>query len=610
MTRWLIFCGLLALASGTFSTTQVMAEDASCDSGALVRSVELCKYFIRYKNDDSPVDPRVQQQFGIDETTSARSIAIVVAIDHYTMDGADIPPAKVDGDNLTHFLVDNQKFDEVIVLRNEDATKDRIEYFLSDYVNAQRSLYQGHTRVLFAYSGHGTPNGNAEGASLVLSAASSNADLPNLFPLSELNQKLQQLSQYHFQSLSLINACYGGDLFGTSKPGGNLFVSNATGAHALTAGSPNELVWSLPGTTSGSIFFDEIIKGVESGDADKANHVLLSDGSGKTFLVPVYIIRLGNLVSYLTDAVRDLGMNPETKQSYGVPWLGSVGTDKPSIGAFFFLGPENAQVAGSSASSKPNTIVLASASDINKSLGASFKFDTHVTSIPSRPDIKVFNPPESYEVRGLDISHFNAVDWAKVRTHATDFIYIRATGIAGEDKKFRENWEGARQKHIVRGAYHYFGVCEEPEKQYVRIAKVVELQKGDLPIAIDVDWPPPISQQAKCAKELGEVAVARRVVTLSALLKEHYGRTPVIYGNSEVFNDLLKDQLQSATIWLGERDKPMPEGKLAGTTPWIFWQFTEKNKTPGFQGQIDASVFFGNSAQFKDFVDGKDKFTN
>jgi GH25 family lysozyme M1 (1,4-beta-N-acetylmuramidase) len=211
----------------------------------------------------------------------------------------------------------------------------------------------------------------------------------------------------------------------------------------------------------------------------------------------VYIIRLGNLVSYLTDAVRDLGMNPETKQPYGVPWLGSVGMDKPSIGAFFFLGPENAQVADSSANSKPNTIILASASDINKSLGASFKFDTHVTSIPSRPDIKVFYPPESYEVRGLDISHFNAVDWAKVRTHATDFIYIRATGIAGEDKKVRENWEGARQKHIVRGAYHYFGVCEELEKQYARIAKVVELQKGDLPIAIDVDWPPPISQQAK-----------------------------------------------------------------------------------------------------------------
>ncbi len=408
--------------------------------------------------------------------------------------------------------------------------------------------------------------------------------------------------------LTLINACYGGDLFQSAQEGGNPFISSAKGAHALTAGSPDELVWSLPGTTSGSIFFDALIKGIESGDADKSNHVLVSDQQGRTFVVPVYIVRLGSLLQYLTEKIMDLGVNPETKKSYGFPWLGSVNVSgEPSVGAFFFLGPQNDEVAQAAAANNPEATLLASAGDIKTNLGASFSFESGaINSLPSHPEIKVFNPPEDYSIQGVDISQYNKIDWSKVSAKEIGFLYVRSTDISGIDTKFQSNWKEAGKKGIVRGAYHYFGMCEDPQKQYQRIVATVSLGEGDLPIAVDVDWPPILPKQKECAAKLGKDKVARRVLSLVDLLSIHYGRQPVLYGSQNVFNDLLMGREQNFTIWLGEREKPTPEAKLGGSKPWSFWQYTAQKRPTGFSTGTDASVFFGTRQEFSNFLAGNE----
>lgn len=604
-TKIAAFAGI-AMATMFVASAQVSAEDFSCDNGALVKERTLCKFFRYYAADDKEQDPRVLQQLGAESGQSIRSIAIVVAIDHYSMEDSDLPPAKIDGDNLEKFLIDGQKFDEVIVLRNEDATKDRIEYFVGDYVNSLYALYQGRTRVLFAYSGHGTRNLNSAGSSLVLSAASSTADLPNLIPLSELNEKLHQASQENFQVLALINACYGAGVFQSADAGGNPFITSSRGAHAMTAGSPDELVWSRPGQNSGSIFFDAIIRGINSGDADKSNHVLLANERGETFVVPSYIVRLGSLLQYVTEKVQDLGINPATKKAYGFPWLGSVmASGAPSEGAFFFLAPQTEEIASVAASKSPTSILLASASEVKSQLGTNFSFPSgSVNSVPDHPGLKVFNPPESYAIHGIDISQWNKVDWRRLSPKEVGFVYIRATGISGTDRSFSANWNEARHRGFVRGAYHYFGVCEDPKKQFERISSAVKISKGDLPVAVDVNWPPLLNKQKTCAAAIGKERVASNLETLLQLLETHYGRKPVLYGNEDVFNDLLLGRSGSYPIWFGERDKPTPEAKLGGNRSWSLWQYTERRKVTGISGLTDSSVFHGTLQEFSDFVSG------
>ncbi|UED34218.1 GH25 family lysozyme [Rhizobium ruizarguesonis] len=596
----------VAMTAAGMATSGVSAEDFSCDNGALVKDGTLCQFFRYYAADDKEQDPRVVQQLGAKSSQSIRSIAIVIAIDHYAMEDSELPPAKIDGDNLEKFLIDGQKFDEVIVLRNEQATKDRIEYFIGDYVNSLYALYQGRTRVLFAYSGHGTRNLNSAGSSLVLSAATSTADLPNLIPLSELNEKLHQASQANYQVLALINACYGAGVFQSADAGGNPFITSSRGAHAMTAGSPDELVWSRPGQTSGSIFFDAIIRGIDSGDADKSNHVLVANEQGESFVVPSYIVRLGSLLQYVTEKVQDLGVNPATKKAYGFPWLGSVmASGAPSEGAFFFLAPQTEKLASAAAFKSPASVLLASATEVKSQLGTSFSFPGgSVNSIPDHPGLKVFNPPENYAVHGIDISQWNKIDWRRLSLKEVGFVYIRATAISGADKAFSANWNEARRRGFVRGAYHYFGVCEDPKKQFERIASVVKTNKGDLPVAVDVDWPPLLNKQKACAAAIGKERVASNLEALLQLLEAHYGRKPVIYGNKDVFNDLLLGRSDNYPIWFGERDKPAPEAKLGGNRSWLIWQYTERKKITGISGLTDGSVFHGTSQEFSDFLAG------
>lgn len=60
-----------------------------------------------------------------------------------------------------------------------------------------------------------------------------------------------------------------------------------------------------------------------------------------------------------------------------------------------------------------------------------------------------------HDVRGLDVSHHQGhIDWSALK--GWDFVYIKATeGRTWTDPLFEENWLGAGQAGLVRGAYHF-----------------------------------------------------------------------------------------------------------------------------------------------------------
>lgn len=613
--RGLWFPLALLVALGQIWCGGARAE-ASCDSGAQVDREEYCRFFKTYLPGTEAQDKRIAEQLGVAADAAVRSIALIVAIDTYpNLSGANLPPAGRDLERLQDFLVNDQKFDEVIVLHNEEATKDAIRYFLTEYVDQQWALFQGHTRVLFAYSGHGANSRENPDlpAGLVLADAFSETDLGHRYPLDELNRELAGLGSRNYQVLALINACFGGDMFGSAQSGGNPFVSNAPGAHAITAGAANELVWALPGDHSGSIFFDSLIDGIRSGKADKTNHLVVSDRDGKSYIIPVPIIRLGNLVGYLTETIQDLGVNKATGKPYSPPWFGPVNENgHTSVGGFFFLAQSEQQVASASMRrSFPRSMVLAAnGPSETRAFGAQFALPSGPSSsLTGHPEIKVFSPPEVYPIHGIDVSQFNVIDWPKLPKETIRFAYIRATGIKGVDKKFRENWSSAKANGIRRGAYHYTSFCQSPDEQFDRIVQTVKIRPGDMPIALDIEWPPnkALTREIACAQQMGVESASRLARQLLRMLHEHYGRIPVVYGNREVFTELLAERSDDYIIWLGDRDNPAIEVNLPGDEPWTFWQYTNAAPLPGIAGAIDQNVFFGNAQQFEEFLDGDGK---
>ena len=71
--------------------------------------------------------------------------------------------------------------------------------------------------------------------------------------------------------------------------------------------------------------------------------------------------------------------------------------------------------------------------------------------------------PDGFEVRGIDISHYQErIDWSRVRNaqikgRPLRFVIIKATeSISIIDENFIDNFYQARQNDLIRGAYHFF----------------------------------------------------------------------------------------------------------------------------------------------------------
>ena len=69
--------------------------------------------------------------------------------------------------------------------------------------------------------------------------------------------------------------------------------------------------------------------------------------------------------------------------------------------------------------------------------------------------------PEGYSIRGIDVSHHQGeIDWAKVSKaemgkEPVSFVFMKATeGVSMVDRRYKENYKGAAENGVLRGAYH------------------------------------------------------------------------------------------------------------------------------------------------------------
>ena len=192
---------------------------------------------------------------------------------------------------------------------------------------------------------------------------------------------------------------------------------------------------------------------------------------------------------------------------------------------------------------------------------------------------------------GIDVSEFQGtIDWVSVdefEDKTIDFVFIRAT--AGNDKadsQFEKNWLGAKEKKIIRGAYHYYRPNENSLEQAQLFIKTVRLHKGDLPPVLDIEKLP--KEQSIKNLKLG----LRRWLNA---IEEHYKVKPIIYTGESYYDDFLKEEFSDYLFWIANynfyREK-MEED-------WLFWQFTEKASIEGIKGNIDVNVFNGDLQQLQ-----------
>ncbi len=569
----------------------------ACSNGAGV-DTQYCRFFKVFRPSTEVVDKRIVDRIATPPGAPTRSIALIVGIGKYPHLGRgqqELKPASIDVEKLTRFLIDDQKFDEVIVLQDEDATAANLNYFLNTYLPQRGFEYKRNTRLLVAYSGHGINQTPTFPAAFILGDASGPSDTTHLFPMSELRLRLESLSTNYFHLLALVNACYGGNTFGAGSAGSSN-VSDRPGSYVLTAGSEKEPVASFGGATDGSIFFDSIIKGVRDGVADP-EYLRIITASGEQ-VQQGGITRLGALTVYLATEIEIINKRggvtfegqPMRLES---PWIGTVQAGQSfSRGGFFFISPVKLG-AGQTA---PLPVPVGPAS-----------------SVPGRPDLKVFGAQEEYPIRGLDVSiHEDSIDWKRVKkTGEYRFAYARSSSWAGIDKSFSGHWKALREVGMDRGAFHIFNLCLAPEEQFKMITSQVPRDAGSLPIAINVQIPESAFNptQLACWKAKGIQQFQKDVLELAKRLQDYYRQVPVIYGNRHNLNKVLDDRFNRYMVWLAiYRDSKKATAEdlgLKGSNPWTLWQYTGSLVVPGIGKSVDGSVFFGSEQAYSAFKDGQ-----
>ena len=187
---------------------------------------------------------------------------------------------------------------------------------------------------------------------------------------------------------------------------------------------------------------------------------------------------------------------------------------------------------------------------------------------------------------GFDVSEYQSeIDWEQTyhieEAFELSFVFIRAT--AGKDKidsRFKENWNGAKARQLIRGAYHYYRPNENSKEQARNFIKNVTLQKGDLPPVLDIEKLPK-KQSVECLK-IG----LRNWLTA---IEKHYKVKPIIYSGESYYTDFLKEEFSEYPLWIANYNFWRNELEA----DWHFWQFTEKAKIEGIEYPIDLNIFNG-----------------
>ena len=204
--------------------------------------------------------------------------------------------------------------------------------------------------------------------------------------------------------------------------------------------------------------------------------------------------------------------------------------------------------------------------------------------------------PEGYEVRGIDISHYqDYVNWellrkASIGDEPVSFIFVKATeGETLFDDNFKRNFANAKRNGFVRGAYHFFVPGVDPRKQAKFFLMNAQLEPGDLPPVLDIevkgDLPPQqLRQDAK--------------VWLDVVEKE-YGVKPILYtGYDFKVKYLDTPEFDAYPYWIAHYyiNEPKYKGK------WAFWQHTDCGKVLGIDGKVDCNIFNGSLQDLKNLT--------
>ena len=189
---------------------------------------------------------------------------------------------------------------------------------------------------------------------------------------------------------------------------------------------------------------------------------------------------------------------------------------------------------------------------------------------------------ENYAVHGIDVSHYQSrIQWDKVATQKIAFSFVKASeGESLVDSLFSFNWGELARVGIKRGAYHFFRPTVDGHQQASLYINQVVLKDGDLPPVLDVET----------IDNVSEKQLLKQMQTWLYSIETYYGIRPIIYTNLKFYSRYLVGNFDQYPIWIARYNKENP---VLANKQWKFWQYGNRGRIEGINGNVDLNVFHG-----------------
>lgn len=184
-------------------------------------------------------------------------------------------------------------------------------------------------------------------------------------------------------------------------------------------------------------------------------------------------------------------------------------------------------------------------------------------------------------MQGIDVSYHNGnIDWNKVKSDGVDFAIIRAgygKVISQKDKKFEENYAGAKKAGIPVGAYWYsYATTVAEAQQEARVfLEAIKGKQFEMPVYFDIEEKNQMSNASALIQAFCSVVEAAGYF-VGFYMSESYTRSYVSLETRQRYSHWN-------ARWGSSQDLGAP-----------MWQYTDSGSVAGISGHVDMNRCYSN----------------
>ena len=188
-------------------------------------------------------------------------------------------------------------------------------------------------------------------------------------------------------------------------------------------------------------------------------------------------------------------------------------------------------------------------------------------------------------IKGVDVSHWNIVDWVYLWNLGHRFAWIKVSeGTGFEDPAWEMHYKEATEAGFYVGPYHWL-------TPYLNGTKQFDWHKS---LISKVDWHFPTMSDVEEESTLDDLIYYTRVRSFNDASWNYWGRRPVLYTSADKWNRLCGGRVLDADLcvahWTTRPTPFLPKG----FADWKFWQHD--------CDEYDFERFNGNEEDFRKYA--------